>query len=33
MIGNLEPEERILSYKDTMISKIESIIEKLEWND
>lgn len=33
MIGNLEPEERVLSCKDTMISKIESIIENLDWND
>lgn len=33
MIGNLEPEETVLSYKDTVISKLEYLIQELNWND
>ena len=33
MLGNLEPEDKVMSYKNEMYSKIESIIEKLGWND
>jgi hypothetical protein len=33
VIGNLEPEESVMSYKDQMLSKIENIISALEWNE
>lgn len=33
MIGNLEPEETVMSQKNIMISKLESIIQSLGWND
>ena len=33
MLGNLEPEEKVMSYKQKMYSKLENIIEQLGWND